>query len=64
MENQRSTQIEEETKTPLERKVSILDELIRGVKLKSRILNKMKKKYKMENFEDLAPLKEILKQKI
>ena len=24
----------------------------------------MKKKYKMENFEDLAPLKEILKQKI
>ena len=45
-------------------KVSILDELLRGVKVKSRILNRMKKKYKMKNFEDLAPLKETLKQKI
>ena len=45
-------------------KVSILDELITGVKVKSRILNGMKKKYKMKNFEHLAPLKETLKQKI
>ena len=44
--------------------MSILDELIRGVKVKSRILNRMKKKYKMKNFEDLAPLKETLRQKI
>ena len=44
--------------------MSILDELIRGVKVKSRILNRMKKKYKMKNFEDLTPMKETLKQKI
>ena len=44
--------------------VSILDELIRGVKVKSRILNRMKKKYKMKNFEDLATLKETLKENI
>ena len=48
----------------LRAEVSILDELIRGVKVKPRILNKMKKKYKMKNSEDLAPLKENLKQKI
>ena len=75
MENQRSTQAEEQTKNPARKKkiekkineprgeVSILDELIRGVKVKSRILNRMKKKYEMKNFEDLAPLKETLKQK-
>ena len=44
--------------------VLILDEFIRGVKVKARILNRMKKKYKMKNFEDLALLKETLKQKI
>ena len=44
--------------------MSILDELIRTVKVKSRILNRMKRKYKMKNFEDLAPLKENQKQKI
>ena len=76
MENQRSTQIEEQTKNPtgkkkIEKKINelrgevlILDELIRVVKVKSRILNRMKKNYKMKNFEDLAPLKETLKQKI
>ena len=41
--------------------VSILHELMRGVKVKSIILNRMKKKYKMKNFEELAPLKETLK---
>ena len=44
--------------------VSILDELMRGVKVKSRILNTMKKKYKIKNSDDLTPLKETLKQKI
>ena len=44
--------------------VSILNELIRVVKVKSKILNRTKKIYKMKNFEDLAPLKETLKQKI
>ena len=41
--------------------MSILDELIRGVKVKSRIVNKMKKKYKMKKLDDLTPLKETLK---
>ena len=48
----------------LQGEVSILDELIR---IQNRILNRMnrmKKNYKMKNFEDLAPLKETLKQKI
>ena len=44
--------------------VSILHELIRGVKVKSRILNRMKKKYKMKKLDNLTPLKETLKQKI
>ena len=44
--------------------VAILDELIRGVKVKSRILNRMKKKYQMKKLDDLIPLKETLKQKI
>ena len=44
--------------------VPILDELIRGVKVKSRILNRMKKKYQMKKLDDLIPLKETLKQKI
>ena len=44
--------------------VSILDELMRGVKVKSRILNTMKKKYKIKKSDDLTPLKETLKQKI
>ena len=44
--------------------VTILDELIRGVKVKSRILNRMKKKYQMKKLDDLIPLKETLKQKI
>ena len=46
------------------RKVAILDELLRGVKVKSRKRNKMKKKYAMKKREDLPPLKETLKQKI
>ena len=40
--------------------MSILDELIREVKVKSRLL---KKKYKMKKLGGLAPLKETLKQK-
>ena len=44
--------------------VAILNELLRGVKVKSRKLNKMKKKYAMKNREDLPPLMETLKQKI
>ena len=44
-------------------KVSILDELIRGVKVKSIILNRMKKKYKLKKLDGLTPLKETLKQK-
>ena len=44
--------------------MSRLDELIRGVKVKSRILKKMKKKYKMKKLDDLTLLKETLKQKI
>ena len=44
--------------------VTILGELIRGVKVKSRILNRMKKKYQMKKLDDLIPLKETLKQKI
>ena len=44
--------------------MSILDELMRGVKVKSRILNTMKKKYKIKKSDDLTPLKETLKQKI
>ena len=43
--------------------VAILDELLRCVKVKSRKLNKMKKKYAMKKREDLPPLKETLKQK-
>ena len=43
---------------------SILDELIRGVKVKSRILSRMKKIYKMMKLDGLAPLKETPKQKI
>ena len=42
----------------------ILDELIRGVKVKSRILNRMKKKYKSKKLDELTPLKETLKLKI
>ena len=66
--NQKSKQ-----KTPLKtknrkginelREVSILDELTRGVKVKSRILNRMKKKYQMKKLDDVTPLKETLKQK-
>ena len=44
--------------------MSRLDELIREVKVKSRILKKMKKKYKMKKLDDLTLLKETLKQKI
>ena len=43
--------------------VSILANLIRGVKGKSRILNRMKKKYNMKKLDDLTTLKETLKQK-
>ena len=46
------------------REVSVLDVLIRGVKVKLRILNRMKKKYKMKKSDDFTPLKETLKQKI
>ena len=48
----------------LRREALIFDELIRGVKLKSRMLNRKNKKYKMRKLDDLTPLKEILKQKI
>ena len=44
--------------------VSALDVLIRGVKVKLRILNRVKKKYKMKKSDDFTPLKETLKQKI
>ena len=43
--------------------VSIFDELIRAVKVKSRILNRMKKKYIMKKLDDSTPQKETLKQK-
>ena len=43
---------------------SILDWLIRAVKVKLRILNKMKKKYKMKKLDNLASLTDTLKQKI
>ena len=42
----------------LRREVSILDELIREVKIKSRILNRMTKKYKMKKLDSLTLLKE------
>ena len=54
------TKIEKEI-NEIRGEVAILDELLRGVKLKSRKLNKMKKKYAMKKREDL---KETLKQKI
>ena len=44
--------------------MSVLDVLIRGVKVKLRIVNRMKKKYKMKKLDDFTPLKETLKQKI
>ena len=44
--------------------VSILDVLIRQVKVKQKILNRMKKNYNMKKLDDLTPLKETLKQKI
>ena len=37
---------------------------MRGVKVKSRILNKMKVKYEKKKSDDLTRLKETLKQKI
>ena len=43
--------------------VSIFDELIRAVKVKSRILNRIKKKYIMKKLDDSTPQKETLKQK-
>ena len=43
--------------------VSIFDESIRAVKVKSRILNRMKKKYIMKKLDDSTPQKETLKQK-
>ena len=43
--------------------MSIFDELIRAVKVKSRILNRMKKKYIMKKLDDSTPQKETLKQK-
>ena len=47
----------------LKGEVSIFDELIRAVKVKSRILNRMKKKYIMKKLDDSTPQKETLKQK-
>ena len=44
--------------------VAILDELLRGVKVKSRKPDKMKKKYAMKKWENLAPFVETLNQKI
>ena len=47
----------------LKGEVSIFDELIRAVKVKSRILNRIKKKYIMKKLDDSTPQKETLKQK-
>ena len=44
--------------------VAILDELLRRIKVKSRKLNKMKKKYAIKKRENLPPSKETLKRKI
>ena len=70
MKNQRKSlkskqkeRIEKET-NELREEVSILVDLIRGVKVKSGILDRMKKKNKMKKSDDLAPLKETIKQKI
>lgn len=61
MGNQKNSQKVESTKSPagkirleketneLRGEVSILHELIRGIKVKSRILNRMKKKIKWRN---------------
>ena len=57
------TKIEKEI-NEIRREVAILDGLLRGVKVKSKKLNKMKKKYAMKKREDVPPLKETLKQKI
>ena len=43
--------------------VAIFDELLRCVKVKSRKVNKIKKKHAMKKREDLPLLKETLKQK-
>ena len=70
MKNQRKSlkskqkeRIEKET-NELREEVSILVDLIRGVKVKSGILDRMKKKNKMKKSDDLAQLKETIKQKI
>ena len=60
----RSKERTEKEINELRGELSILDELMRGVKVKSRILNTMKKKYKIKKSDDLTPLKETLKQKI
>ena len=48
----------------IRKEVTILDELLRCVKVKSRKLNKMKKKYAMKKLKDLPSMKETLKQKV
>ena len=48
----------------MRKEVPILADLIRGVKVKSGILNRMKKKNKIKKSDDLAPLKETIKQKV
>ena len=44
--------------------VPIPNEMITRVKVKSGILNRIKKKYRMKKLDDFTPLKETLKQKI
>ena len=48
----------------LREELSILDKLTIGVKVKSIILNRMKKKYKIKELNDLTPLKETIKQNV
>ena len=57
------SKIEEEI-NEIRGEVAILDVLLRRVKVKSRKINKVKKKYPMKKQEDLPSLKETLKQEI
>ena len=53
------SKIEKEINT-IKREVSIIEEILRGVKTKSSKPNKMRKKYLMKKTDDLPSLKETL----
>ena len=57
------SKIEKEINT-IKREVSIIEEILRGVKTKLSKLNKMRKKYLMKKTDDLPSLKETLTQKM